>query len=78
METSTPATYLSTINAIENSATDPLNASTVTDSGDPDLADTLNGSGKATTDWFFAHTSGGSNPNDLINNEGSGDVVTGI
>ena len=68
------STYATVINNIETSATDPLNASTVTDSGSPDLADTLNGkSGKtAVADWYFAHTAGGTNPNDTINNQFSG------
>jgi hypothetical protein len=74
------STYAMVINNIETSATDPLNASTVTDSGSPDFADTLNGkSGKtAVADWYFAHTAGGTNPNDTINNQFSGEMVTSI
>jgi ELWxxDGT repeat protein len=74
------STYATVIKNIEKSATDPLNASTVRDSGSPDLADTLNGkSGKtAVADWYFAHTAGGTNPNDTINNQFSGEKVTSI
>jgi hypothetical protein len=32
----------------------------------------------ATSDGFFAHNSGGTNPNDVINNPGTGDTVIGI
>jgi hypothetical protein len=77
-QVSNSTNYATTINNIETSATNPLNATTVTDAGSPDLADTLNGNGLATSDWFFAHTSGGTNPNDTINGQGTGDTVTGI
>jgi hypothetical protein len=77
-KTSTPTTYASTINTIETSATDPLNSTTVFDSGSPDLADTLNGKGTSMTDWFFAHTTGGTNPNDILTGVGTGDTVTSI
>jgi ELWxxDGT repeat protein len=70
--------YTTRINTIENSLTDPLNATTVSDSGAGDQADTLNGKGAATSDWFFVHTSGGTEPNDIVNGMGSGDTVTGI
>ncbi len=78
-KTSTPANYSTVISTImSNSFADPLNTSTVFDSGATDLADTLNGSGKATTDWFFAHTGTTPPPDDIINNKGSGDTVTSI
>jgi ELWxxDGT repeat protein len=75
---STSSNYATTINNIENSTTDPLNGTTVSDAGAPDLADTLNGNGLANSDWFFAHTGGGTNPNDVLTGQGTGDVVTGI
>jgi ELWxxDGT repeat protein len=78
-KTSTASNYASVINTIMSSSfADPLNTSTVSDSGAGDLADTLNGSNKAATDWFFAHLAGGSEPNDAITGEGSGDIMTGI
>jgi hypothetical protein len=44
------------------------------------LADTLNGRSRKTavTDWYFAHTGGGTNPNDTINNQFSGEMVTSV
>jgi ELWxxDGT repeat protein len=77
-KSSSPATYLTTINNIKTSATDPLSAAQVSDSGSPDHADTLNGKGAASSDWFFAHQSGGTNPNDTITGQGSGDQVEPI
>jgi ELWxxDGT repeat protein len=77
-KTSTPANYTTVINNIETSATDPLNTTTVTDAGSPDLVDTLTGKGASKADWFFAHTAGGSNPNDTITGAGSGDITTSI
>jgi ELWxxDGT repeat protein len=77
-KSSTPSTYASTITTIETSKTDPLDTSTVTDSGSSDLADTLNGNGTSKSDWFFAHTAGGTDPNDTITGSGSGDTTTSI
>jgi hypothetical protein len=78
-KTSTPANYATVVATISsNSFADPLNASTVFDSGSPDLADTLNGKGTSMTDWFFAHTTGGTNPNDILTGVGTGDTVTSI
>ncbi len=77
--TSTPANYSTVISTImSNTFADPLNTSTVFDSGASDVADTLNGSGKATTDWFFAHTGTTPPPDDIINFKGTGDTVTSI
>jgi hypothetical protein len=42
------------------------------------LADTLTGKGTSMTDWFFAHTTGGTNPNDILTGVGTGDTVTSI
>jgi uncharacterized repeat protein (TIGR03803 family) len=78
-KTSTTSNYFTVMSTImSNSFADPLNVSTVVDSGAMDVADTLTGKGKPTADWFFAHTSGGGQPNDNIINEGSGDTVTSI
>jgi hypothetical protein len=78
-KTSTPANYATVVGTISsNSFADPLNASTVFDSGSPDLADTLTGKGTSMTDWFFAHTTGGTNPNDILTGVGTGDTVTSI
>jgi ELWxxDGT repeat protein len=76
--TSTPATYATVISAImANTFADPLNATTVTDSGASDTPDTLTGSNKATTDWFFAHTAADAKK-DVISGQGAGDTVTSI
>jgi ELWxxDGT repeat protein len=78
-KTSTTSTYASVISTIMGSSfADPLNSSTVTDSSGSDTADTLNGSTKPTTDWFFAHNTGGAKPNDTLNGVGSGDTVSSI
>jgi hypothetical protein len=78
-KTSTSSTYSTVISTLmSNSFADPLNTSTVSDSGATDVADTLTGSNKPTTDWFFAHTTGGSQPNDNLVNKGTGDTVASI
>jgi ELWxxDGT repeat protein len=78
-KTSTPSTYFNVISTIESASfADPLNTSTVIDSAPPDLADTLNGSGKMQTDWFFAHETGGTNPNDALFGVGMADTITEI
>jgi hypothetical protein len=77
-KTSTTSNYSTVINTIETAATDPLSASQVTDSGTSDVADTLTGSGKATTDWFFLHNTGGSKPNDTATGIGTADTETSI
>jgi hypothetical protein len=78
-KTSTASNYASVISTImSNSFADPLNSSTVSDAGSSDLPDTLTGSNKAATDWFFAHIAGGSDPNDIVAGKGSGDTLTGI
>jgi hypothetical protein len=77
-KTSNAGNYSSVINSIETAATDPLSASQVSDSGASDVADTLAGSGVATTDWFFLHNTGGSKPNDTASGVGAGDTETSI
>ncbi|HEV3003879.1 MAG TPA: hypothetical protein VGX78_05430, partial [Pirellulales bacterium] len=78
-KTSTASNYASVVSTIMNSSfADPLNTTTVADSGASDLADTLVGSNKAATDWFFAHFAGGSEPNDTLAGVGTGDTETGI
>jgi ELWxxDGT repeat protein len=78
-KTSTASNYSTVISTIMgNSFADPLNTTTVSDSGASDAADTLNGSGKATTDWFFLHNTGGSPPNDNTTGVGTGDTQTSI
>jgi hypothetical protein len=63
---------------MSNSFADPLNTSTVSDSGASDVADTLTGSGKPKSDWFFLHNTGGSKPNDTASGVGTGDTETSI
>jgi ELWxxDGT repeat protein len=75
---SNSSNYSTTINNIESSSTDPLNSTTVSDSGSPDLASTLNGNGLPTSDWFFLHNTGGTTANDTLNNAGTGDTQTSI
>ncbi|HEV3006201.1 MAG TPA: ELWxxDGT repeat protein [Pirellulales bacterium] len=78
-KTSTASNYSTVISTImSNSFAEPLNTTTVSDSGASDVADTLVGSGKATTDWFFLHDTGGSKPNDTATGVGTGDTETSI
>jgi ELWxxDGT repeat protein len=77
-QASNSTNYATVINNIETSATDPLNATTVSDSGTNDQPSTLNGNGQPTSDWFFLHNTGGTTANDTLNNAGTGDTQTSI
>lgn len=77
-KTVTAANYSTVVSTIEsNSFADPLNTSTVVDSGASDLPDTVKSSGQASSDWLFVHTANDSKK-DTVTNLGAGDTETSI